>query len=268
MMRSGIITLTTDFGLTDPYVGAMKGVLLFINPHANIIDITHHITPGGIDAAARILQETYPFFPEGTIHLGVVDPGVGTSRRPIVGRARGHFFVGPDNGLFWPILSEEEEAVMLQLTNDRYFRPHISRTFHGRDIFAPVAAHLSLGVDPFCMGEVIPDPVALTPRPPHQQGHRLTGRITSIDRFGNLITNITEHDLTQFLGSHRPRIQLRDLVLQDLCRQYADVPPGEFLTLFGSSGHLEIAVNQGRAEERLGIREKTGQGLDVVVERI
>ena len=268
MMHTGIITLTTDFGLTDPYVGAMKGVILSLNPQVRIIDISHQVGPGDIQAAARLLTETYSFFPTGSIHLGVVDPGVGSSRRAIGVYAKGHLFVGPDNGLFWPILSQDPDAQIIHLTKSAYFRPQVSHTFHGRDLFAPVAAHLSAGVDLHRMGTVITDPVAFKIHTVKQGAHTLTGRVTTIDRFGNLITNIEENVLNRFLGAHQPLIQLGGRVINTLHHHYADVPPGEPLALFSSSGHLEIAVNQGRAAECLGIEEEEIHQLEVEIERI
>ncbi len=146
MKPSGIITLTTDFGLTDPYVAMMKGVILSINPTAKIIDITHLIGAGSISQAAAVIQEIYPYFPQGTIHVAVVDPGVGTERRLLALEAKSHFFVGPDNGVFWPVLMNDQNSRLVHLTETKYFLPHVTKTFHGREIFAPVAAYLSLGI--------------------------------------------------------------------------------------------------------------------------
>src|SRR4030042_7024923 len=145
MKPSGIITLTTDFGLTDPYVAMMKGVILSINPTAKIIDITHLIGAGSTSQAAAVIQEIYPYFPQGTIHVAVVDPGVGTERRLLAFEARSHFFVGPDNGVFWPVLMNDPNSRLVLLTETKYFLPHVPKTLHGREIFAPVAAHLSRG---------------------------------------------------------------------------------------------------------------------------
>jgi len=144
--RSGIITLTTDFGLIDPYVAMMKGVILSINPKAIIIDITHHIQVGSILTASSLIRETFPFFPQGSIHVGVVDPTVGSQRRLMGIEAGGHFFVGPDNGLFGPIINDHKDARIIKLENKKYFLPHLTYTFHGREVFAPIAAHLSCGV--------------------------------------------------------------------------------------------------------------------------
>ena len=267
-MQTGIITLTTDFGLTDPYVGAMKGVILSLNPQVRIIDISHQMGPGDIQAAARLLTETYSFFPTGSIHLGVVDPGVGSSRRAIGVYAKGHLFVGPDNGLFWPILSQDPDARIIHLTKSAYFRPHVSHTFHGRDLFAPVAAHLSAGVDLHRMGELISDPVALHSHIPRLEEGTLTGHVTTIDHFGNLITNIGEDSLTDFLRGRRPLINLGELSIRTLHQEYADVPPGDPLALISSSGHLEIAVNQGRADQYLPVDKEKIHKPHVLIHRV
>ncbi|MGM0428455.1 MAG: SAM hydrolase/SAM-dependent halogenase family protein, partial [Thermodesulfobacteriota bacterium] len=268
IMYTGIITLTTDFGLIDPYVGAMKGVILSINPRVRIIDISHQVGAGDIEAAARLLKETYSFFPTGSIHLGVVDPGVGSSRRAIGVYAQGHLFVGPDNGLFWPILSQDPDAQIIHLTKSVYFRPQVSHTFHGRDLFAPVAAHLSAGVDLHRMGELISDPAALNSHAPQLKEDTLTGHVTTIDHFGNLITDIGEDALTEFLRGRRPLINLGELSIRTLHQQYADVPPGHPLALVSSSGYLEIAVNQGRADHDLGVDEEKIHKLQVLIHRI
>lgn len=266
-MKQRIITMTTDFGLKDPYVGAMKGVILSINPIARMIDISHQVPPGGVQTAARVLMETHPFFPPQTIHLAVIDPGVGGPRRPIIVCARDHLFVGPDNGLFWPIISQDPAVEVIHLTKVTYFRPIVSHTFHGRDIFAPVAAHLSSGVNPRQMGNRINNPVRLGMDRPHQTESTLAGKITTIDRFGNLITNIRQATLTEFLGGQHPVIRLGEWVTTELHNQYTDVTPGTLLALFSSSGYLEIAVNQGRAADAFKEDETAPQGREVVVEK-
>ncbi|MDZ7697024.1 MAG: SAM-dependent chlorinase/fluorinase [Deltaproteobacteria bacterium] len=266
-MGRGIITLTTDFGLKDPYAGTMKGVILSVNPGAMICDISHQIDPGAIETAARMLKETCPFFPPGTVHVAVVDPGVGGARRPILVRTRGHLFVGPDNGIFWPIISGDSEAQLIHLTETAYFRPTVSPTFHGRDIFAPVAAHLSLRVDPSEMGVPIDDPVRLDIKAAQSTEDGLTGEITTVDRFGNLITNIGKDVLIDFLSGHQPLIRSGDRVITALNQKYTDVGPDEVLALFSSSGYLEIAVNRGRAADRFGKDAGELRGQKVAVER-
>jgi len=256
------VTLTTDFGLLDPYVGIMKGVLLSINPRLSIIDITHQLRPGAIQEASALLGEAYPYFPKETIHVVVVDPGVGTTRRAVLVMANDHFFVGPDNGVFWPIMASNPEATVLHLVNDRYFLPRISRTFHGRDIFAPVAAHLSLGVKPGDMGPIIGDPERLEICEPHEEDGCLVGHVIRVDRFGNLLTNILKKDLEAFLAGSLPEIRVGNVMVRGLHETYADVAPGMPLALIGSAGTLEIAVNRGHIHDRL---EEEGRHMLVTV---
>ena len=253
MAPSGIITLITDFGLADPYVGIMKGVILGLNPNAKLIDITHELTPGDIIGAAMALKDSFAYFPEGTVHIVVVDPGVGTDRRPLAFLTDRYFFVAPDNGVLWPIISENKGTV-IHLSNPSFFRHPISNTFHGRDIFAPVAAHISAGIDPLRMGKVINDPIRLTIPRPIQEGNLLKGQVVRIDRFGNLITNIDEKALKEFLGSSDCIVKVGPIQIYGISSTYADVPIQKELALVGSSGFLEISVNQGRADARLGIR--------------
>jgi S-adenosylmethionine hydrolase len=265
---SGIVTLLTDFGLEDPYVAMMKGVILSVNPAARIIDITHHITAGVISQAAQILQQAYPYFSKGTVHVAVVDPGVGTERRPILLATRTHLFVGPDNGIFWPIIEACKDADLIHLTETRNFLPHVSETFHGRDIFAPVAGHLTQGVNPLDMGPVIHDPVQLKLPAPYRKGEFLYGQIVRVDRFGNLITNIRRGDMEKFIGGCRPVVRIGDLRIEGIQRTYAQTAAGEALALFGSSGHLEIAVNRGRAADRTGLDPAESIGREVEVSRM
>jgi hypothetical protein len=268
MKGPGIITLTTDFGLSDPYVGIMKGVILSINPEARVIDISHQIKAGSITHGAGLLREAYHFFPKGTVHVGVVDPGVGGERRPILINTGTHFFVGPDNGLFWPIIDAYQNTKIIHLTENKYFLPSISDTFHGRDIFAPVAAHLSRGVDPLKMGSAISDPVALQLPVPQQKGEVLCGQIIRVDYFGNIITNIHWKDLSQFLGAGRPIVKVSDLVIEDVRETYTEAKAGEVLALIGSSECLEIAVNLGRASDRLGMDSEEIVGMEVEVRKV
>jgi len=253
MKRSGIITLTTDFGLVDPYVAMMKGVIFSINDKARIVDVSHHIMAGSIIEAAGMIRETFPFFPEGTVHVVVVDPGVGSDRRLIALKAAGHIFIGPDNGIFWPIITEFKKTIIVHLTEKMYFSPHITPTFHGRDMFAPVAAHISLGIDPVKMGPVINDPVKLSSPRPHKIANVLYGQVMRIDNFGNLITNISNEDIRNFLKKSKPIIRIGNLELKKLDHIYSDVEKGEPLALIDSSNFLEIAVNLGRAAEYVGI---------------
>lgn len=267
MEPSRIITLTSDFGLHDPYVAMMKGAILSIHSQARIVDISHEIRAGSINQAASLIHETFTFFPKGTVHVAVVDPGVGTDRRLIGLEAGGHFFVGPDNGIFWPIIEGDEEAKTIHLTNRVYFRPRISPTFHGRDIFAPTAAHLSLGVDLEKMGPRIDSPQKLLYPQPKEKDDTLYGEITRVDNFGNLITNIHRRDLNPFLESFRPVIEVGDLVIKKLSPIYADVDQGEPLALINSSDWLEIAVHQGRASQYIGLGTEGIIGAEVRVKK-
>jgi len=251
---SGIITLTTDFGLSDPYVAMMKGVILSINPSARLVDVSHQIGTGAVSQAALLIRETFPYFPEGTVHLAVVDPGVGSHRKLIALEADAHSFVGPDNGLFWPVFRDFIGAKAVHLTQTRYFLPSITRTFHGREIFAPVAAHLSLGLSLESLGPSIRELKKLNLPQPHVKEGVLCGEIIRVDHFGNLVTNIPSRELMAFLESGPPRIEAGKLVVRKLSRIYADGQEGEPLALINSSNLLEIAVNLGRASEYMGLR--------------
>jgi len=262
-----IITLTTDFGLNDPYVAMMKGVILSIHPEARIVDITHQVQAGAVIHAAGIVREAFPFFPKGTVHVAVVDPGVGSDRRLIALEAEGHFFVGPDNGIFWPVMEDYRETKITHLTDRVYFRPPVSHTFHGRDVFAPVAAHLSRGVDLGKMGPKIDDPQTLLYPKPQVEAEVLHGQITRVDNFGNLITNIHRKDLDTFLQSAHPVIEVGDLIIKNLSHTYSDREQGEPLALLDSSDWLEIAVHLGRASQYVGVKSERLIGKKVRVKK-
>ena len=265
--RSGIITLLTDFGLTDPYLAMMKGVILSINPEARLVDISHDISAGSIVQASGMILETFPFFPEGTVHVVVVDPGVGSDRKLIVLETGGYFFVGPDNGVFWPIMEDSKEEKIIHLNVSSYFLPHLTPTFHGRDIFAPVAAHLSLGIDPGQMGTVMDDPVDLTIPAPYKNDNILFGQVMRIDNFGNLISNISSKDFKDFVKDSKPRVHVGNMNINGLNRSYSDVEKGEPLVLINSSDRIEIAVNFGRASEYTGVDPCEIVGAEVKVTR-
>jgi S-adenosyl-L-methionine hydrolase (adenosine-forming) len=267
MKRSGIITLLTDFGLVDPYLAMMKGVILSINPHAVIVDVSHSIMTGGIAQASGMISETYSFFPKGTVHVAVVDPGVGSGRRLLGVDVGGHFFVGPDNGVFWPLIKDSNEAVVIQLTEKGYFLPHITSTFHGREVFAPVAAHISRGEDLKKMGVRIFDPVEIRIPSPYIANEILHGEITRVDNFGNLITNIRQQGMDEFLGNSKPVISIGDLEITTLRNTYLDVEEGEPLALINSSGLLEIAVNLGRASEYADIDRDEIIGAEIRISK-
>lgn len=264
---SNIITLTTDFGLIDPYVGIMKGVILSINPKASITDISHGIAPGSITEASAILIEAVPFFPAGTIHLVVVDPGVGGKRRPIIIEAGGHLFVGPDNGVILPAAQSLGDVSIRAITKRAYSLPAISSTFHGRDIFAPAAAHLSIGASPLDFGEPVDDPVVSEPAGPEKTGEQLHGAAVRIDRFGNIITDIKGKMLEEFLLGKRPVLRIGQTEIQGLSKTYCAVEKGKPLALIGSSGFLEISVNQGRASDLPGVEKKEAHDIKVSIRR-
>lgn len=252
MNPSGIITLLTDFGLSDPYAGIMKGVILSINPRARLVDLTHEIPPGDIAQGAWRLYEAIPFFPKGTVHLAVVDPGVGGKRRPVALCTGEAFFVGPDNGIFSRITKGTAPIECAQIANDALFLRPVSPTFHGRDIFAPVAAHLSIGVPFDALGPPVRDLVSLDLGSVEEIGDALIGRVVRVDRFGNLITNIDQATLLRFLGPRQGVVTLAGLTLNGIQRTYSDVPEGKPLALIDSSAFLAIAVSTGRASDRIG----------------
>jgi hypothetical protein len=246
-----VITLMTDFGQKDAYVGAMKGVILGINPQATLVDLSHEIAPQAVEEAAYVLWTAYPYFPPGTVHVVVVDPGVGSDRRPIAIQTERAFFVGPDNGVFSYVLTAERSARVVHLTNPRYWRPQVSSTFHGRDIFSPVAAHLSLGVPFGDLGEPIDDPVLLPLAQPERRADGVIGRVIHVDHFGNVITNLGPEDLPAREGLV---IEVAGQHIRGLSSTYSAAQPGELVALWGSDGLLEIAVREGSAGGRLGIR--------------
>jgi S-adenosylmethionine hydrolase len=254
MNPNNIITLTTDFGITDIFVGVMKGVILSINPDAKIIDITHDIEPQDIYAGAFLLNSAYCYFPPGTIHVGVIDPGVGSARQAIAVETERYYFVAPDNGLLSHVLCKEKVKSAVNLTNPKYFLPQVSNTFHGRDIFAPVAAHISRGVSLNLLGEQIANIAQIPISTPDTSESEIIGQILYIDRFGNLITNIS-HQLFESIRRGRDfMIFVKDRQIQRICRAYAESSVGELLSIFSSFGNLEIAINAGNAAETLGAK--------------
>jgi len=258
-----IITLITDFGSLGPYVGSMKGVMLSINPGLKIIDISHNVSPQNVEEAAFILKHAYSFFPVGTIHVVVVDPGVGTGR-PILAVQTDHYtFLAPDNGVLKYIFDENSRIGVFKVTNKKLFLKRVSSTFHGRDIFAPVAAHLSKGIPIETVGEPFTEYIRGEVKRPAVGPHRISGEIIYIDRFGNGITNIGE----DLLGEKKKlQILVRDTIIKNLSTTYSDVPNGEVLALIGSSGTLEISVSHGNAKGQFGI--SAGDPVTVTFNRI
>jgi len=246
-----MITLTTDFGLKDPYVAEMKAVILGICPNAVIVDITHEIAKFNIRMGAYVLASAVPYFPKGSIHVTVVDPGVGTRRCPIVIQTKQSFFIGPDNGLL--VLAAEKQGIMRihELTNPRFMLPKVSNTFHGRDIFAPAAAHLMNGVKPEEFGPEIRKAVQPEFAKVTRRNGVLVGEVLHVDGFGNIITNINEKEVAQSHVKGAINVELAGYKLKlKLGKAYGEAEPQEPLALIGSHGFLEIALNQGNAAEK------------------
>jgi S-adenosyl-L-methionine hydrolase (adenosine-forming) len=244
-----IIALLTDFGTRDHYVAAMKGVILRIAPDVTLVDITHHVAPQDIVSAAFELAACYREFPPGTIFVVVVDPGVGTSRRALAAESGGYLFLAPDNGVLGPVLSNGTEIVV-ELTNPRFARPDISRTFEGRDRFAPAAAWLARGTQVRELGPPVSG-VARMPLPePRVQGGAVAGEILKVDHFGNLISNI-DAGLLQRCGCVTPEVRIGRNDIRRFVHTYGETAAGHLCVLLGSSGYLEVAVNGGSAAERL-----------------
>ena len=263
-----LITLLTDFGTADYFVGAMKGAILSVNPGARIIDITHEIPSHDILAGAFTLLAAYETFPATTIHVAVVDPGVGSSRRPILIVAREHFFIGPDYGLFGYIYERERDCRVFHLTSENYFRPSVSATFHGRDVFAPVAGALSSGVEPAALGEIITDYTRLpTLTPGRAKDGTLEASIIHIDRFGNCITNISRRDLSDESIAGGARLVVNEHEIRSFRRFFAEgeTATGELFAVWGSAGFLEIAAFCDSAARLLNV--KRGQSVLVTGEK-
>lgn len=250
-----MITLLTDFGSVDYFVGAVKGAILSVNPGAVITDITHEIPPQDVEAAAFTLLALYQTFPPETIHVAVVDPGVGSARRPIVVRAGEQFLVGPDNGIFSYIYDREPSHQVVHVTSEKYFRPSPSSTFHGRDIFAPVAAALSKGVKPEHLGPRITDHVRLknSLTPEALKNGNIKGRIIHIDRFGNCITNLTR-DLIN--SKTHPTLRINRKQIRTFRDFYSSASSNNLFAVWGSAGFLEISMKNSSAAEKL--RAKRG----------
>lgn len=267
MERSGIVTLTTDFGLADTYVGVIKGVMLGIAPHLQMVDITHEVQPQAIVQGAFLLADAWRHFPSGTVHLAVVDPGVGTGRALIALETPLAWFVAPDNGLLtcvWEGLDESARAAarIVELTERRYWRPEVSMgrasvapTFHGRDILAPAAAHLAAGVPFPQLGRPRGNLFLLDgTRPVALADGRLHGQVVHVDRFGNCISNITAEQVRAVAGDGAVQIAMAGHTLVGLVHTYAEGEVGRPIALIGSAGRLEIAVREGSAARQLGVQ--------------
>ena len=255
-MARPIVTLTTDFGEQDYYVGAMKGVILDVCPDTEVIDLCHNVLPYDILDAAFTIAQSYRWFPLRTVHLVVVDPGVGSQRRPIIVSGDRHFFIGPDNGVFSFIYPEQEKLTVWHITGDHYFHQPVSNTFHARDVFAAVAGWLAKGVEPRQFGDEIEDYTKLTiPKPQAVNDKSWKGMVLKVDRFGNVITNIAAADCPALFAEPTPPFKLsaggKDIT--KLVPNYAEGGQGEIFALLGSSGYLEIATNRGGAGKLLSL---------------
>ena len=252
-----LVTLLTDFGTADYFVGAMKGALLASNPRAQVVDITHEIPAHDVEAGAFTLLAAFEAFPSGTVHVAVVDPGVGSSRRGVAVATPGHTFVGPDNGVFGYVYERVESFGVYHLTNENYFRKDVSATFHGRDIFAPVAGALSRGVAAEELGPRVEDFVRLPfARPVRRADGTLEGRVINVDRFGNCVTNFTPRDLPPDAFDGGIRMKVGGFEVRRLRRFFAEEggAPGEPFAIWGSAGLLEIAVYRDSAARLLDAR--------------
>jgi S-adenosylmethionine hydrolase len=246
-----IVTLTSDFGSLDPFAGIMKGVILGINPEATLLDLTHQVESYDILEGALVLAQSYAYFPSGAIHLAVVDPGVGGERRPLLVSTGQAYFVGPDNGIFELVYQHEPRFEVRHITAQEYFRQPVSQTFHGRDIFAPVAGWLSTGLSPEAFGGAISDYVRLSiPRPEKASASLVRGAVLRIDKFGNVLTNFSAHQLPAgaslclLIGERR---------VTRLVNSYSAGGPGEVFAIVGSAGFVEIAARQASAAEILQV---------------
>jgi S-adenosylmethionine hydrolase len=257
-----VITLTTDFGVADHFVGAMKGVVLGIAPRARIVDISHEITPFALNEAAFVIAQAWRYFPKRTIHVVVVDPGVGSARRAILAEAGGHYFIAPDNGVLSMIYDAAPHRVRV-ISNPKMIGKHVSRTFHGRDVFAPAAAHLAHGSPASRFGELVEDylraPSLMPSRLP--SGHSWVGTVLKVDRFGNLITNL---HIEKFADVRSRPIEIRAGMhrIRRFALTYAETMIGEVFAIVGSSGYIEIAANQASAARIL----ECGSGAPVELE--
>lgn len=256
------ITLTTDFGNNDHLVAAMKGVILKVNPDVHIVDITHNVSPYDILDAAFTLSNCYKYFPPRTIHLVVIDPGVGTQRRPLLVSGTTHYFVAPDNGVLSPVYEQEERLTVRHITAEHYFLSPISNTFHGRDIFAPAAAWLAKNSAPSSFGDEVTDFVRFAMPKAKVNGNLVKGLVMKVDNFGNMITNITAADVPQLLSSAvQAKITVATKEVTKFVHTYAQGAQGEPIALIGSGGFLEICIAKGNAARTLA----ANRGSEVTV---
>lgn len=261
-MAPPIITLTTDYGASDHLVGTMKGVMLKINPAVQIVDICHGVAPFDILDGALVIGQAYRYFPPRTVHLVIVDPGVGTQRRPILVVGDQHYFVGPDNGVLSVIYEREPRVTVRHITADHYFLNPVSNTFHGRDIFAPVAAWLSKNQQAPSFGDEIQDYVRFALPKPKVTEKAVRGVVLKVDNFGNLVTNLTREDVPQLLSGASFKILVGGKAVSKFFHNYTQGGPGEPFAIVGSSGFIEISVSRGHAAQVLGVQ----RGAELTVE--
>jgi hypothetical protein len=257
-----LVTLTTDFGLNDHFVGTIKGVILDIAPEAEIVDVCHAVQAFDVLDGALTIAQAYSYFPNGTVHLVVVDPGVGTARRPILLSTGRHYFVAPDNGVLSLVYAREERLQVRHIDAAHYYRQPVSNTFHARDIFAPVAAYLAKGVEVAKFGEEITDFVRFNaPKPKAAEANTLRGVILKVDRFGNMITNFTPQDVPALFQTNPPafKILVGKREITEIHANYAEGAPNEVFGILGSMGYLEIAANRAAAAQIIG----SGKGSEV-----
>ena len=253
---SGLITLLTDFGDRDYFVASMKGVILTINPQATLVDISHQVPPHSIEEAAYLLKSCYRYFPDGTVHVAVVDPGVGSARRPLIAKSERYYFLAPDNGLLTPILAEDRSMEVREIENANYRLTSLGHTFDGRDLFAPAAAWLAKGEPISSFGRVIDNPVTRSIAVPVWQGQSLVGQIEYVDRFGNLISNMTEKHIQEFLASAGRQhlvIHIEAYTIHGLVVSYSEGRSDIPSALINSCGKLEIFLDRNHAARRLQI---------------
>lgn len=261
MKNPGLISLLTDFSSSDWYVGTMKGVIYSINPQVRIVDICHEVNAHHILAGAFMLLASYRYFPEGTVHTAVVDPGVGGERKAIIVETESYYFVVPDNGLLSLVLEAEKPRRIVEITKDEYFLKPTSHTFHGRDVFAPVAAHLSLGVPIEKFGTEVQDLIRIeVAKPVFLDAGKAKGHILYVDTFGNAITNVPAS-----MASSSFRLIIKGVLVDKVYSSYSQATPGEIFVIVGSSGNLEISAKEESAANKLGLKEGDKFGVEGIV---
>lgn len=261
-----LISLLTDFGTQDCFAGLLKAVILKINPNAETVSLSHNIRPQAVSEAAFILERSFQYFPYGTIHLVVVDPGVGSRRKKLLIETENYSFIGPDNGVLYPALKKEKIKRIIKIENKKYFLQPVSNTFHGRDIFAPAAAYLSLGKDPHSLGKPLGnlDKIKKLDLPEaFMSKNKLKGEIIYIDSFGNLITNISKASFERFTGNSPFQVLIRDKKINKISSNYLQAKQDTPCALFNSFGNLEIAVKKGSAQKALSLN--TGETVQVIL---